>query len=164
MTAIANIPFAHIAAILAGIGGLVAFIWRAGFSIVDKVEKSKQKQIDYAHKKSEQLEVQKVELQKELETQKQRHVHKLIEAIREEMAKVLVKVDALSVQFGRVDEKLKHNVEMGRQNLDKIKCFIDTTSKRIQTVDRELATFRTEVKEIGKDMLLIKTVAAKVGK
>lgn len=159
-----NIPIGQILGVLGSISAAAIFVWKIGISLLNRYEKASEKKIDYAHKKSEQLEVQKVGLQKELEAQKQRYVQKLIDAIREEMSKVATKVDKLAVQFARVDEKLNFNAKMGEANIKKIQCFVDSTDKRFQTVERQLDSYRTEIKEMGKDLLLIKDVANKVRK
>jgi len=162
MSTLTPLSFGQIVTIFGGVGACVAFAWKAGISIVDRLEKSKQKQIDYSHNKAKDLEKQKLELQKELEAQKQRHVHKLIEAIRSEMTKLADKVDELAIAFGRVDEKLNFNAKLAEANLKKIQGFVDSTNKRFETIEKEFTLYRSEIKEISKDLLLIKSVAIKV--
>ena len=143
---------------------VLTLLWVIVNKIVDRVEKSKNKSIDYQHTKATQLEREKIELQKELEGTKQRHVHKLIEAIREEMAKMGEKVDKLTTQSARTDEKLKANVQVGDANLKEIKCFVASTQRRLEVVEGDVKSYRTEIHEVSKDLLLIKSIANKVKK
>jgi len=146
MTAISNIPISQTLAVIGVIGAMIAFMWRAGISIVDRVERSKQKQIDYAHKKSEQFENQKLQLQKELESEKQQHVHESIETIRTEMRGVSQKMDKLGVEFVRTEERSKSHAAIVSTSLNKIKCFIDATNKRFETVEKEVTMVKNEMR------------------
>lgn len=127
--------------ILGAIGGLIVFVWRACLGVVDRVEKSKQRAIDYAHEKSRELEREKTNLLKELDSQKQRYVQKLVDTVREQMGKVADKVDKLSSKFVRIDEKLNANAKSEKNNLEKIENFIDSTNKRFEIIKKEFIIY-----------------------
>lgn len=139
-----DITFLHLVQLFGILGtavGIIYIAWRMGLNIVDRVGESKQKAIDYSHKKAQELEREKTELLKELDSQKQRYVQKLIDTVQEEVGKVAKKVDELSTKFVRIDERLNANAKSEQNNLKEMQSFIDATNKRFKTMEKEFTMY-----------------------
>lgn len=163
--------------ILKLMGGGIAFIVTSGFTffkIYDAVqvrrEKRAEKEDERRYERELQLERDKVELQKELETQKQRHVQKLIDAIREEMGKLEREVKRLSESFVRVDERLKSTADKQESNVKMVNDFIQTTKNRFRILEQEVKNgdaevreyVKTEIRQIKEDLIIVKGIAKKL--
>jgi len=137
----------------------ISFVWVAVNKIVDRVATNKNKTIELQYLKNQQLEKQKIELQKQADKEKQRYVEKAIGEVKTEVKAVNDKVQTMMVNYGRIDEKLKANVEASSRVVKKVECFVDATNKRFESVEKELNTYRSEQISIGKDLVMVKTIA-----
>jgi len=170
------------------LGGGIAFIVTSGFTffkLYDAVsvrrEKREEKKREFERQEAEKdderrykrelkLEQDKVTLQKELEATKQRHVQKLIDAVRCEMKKIETEVKSLSTSFARVDERMKVSVETEARSIQMVNDFIQTTTNRFRMMEQEMKQrngdlaqeFRTEIKKISEDLILVRGIADKV--
>lgn len=138
---------------------LISFLWAVVNSIVNRVEKSKNRSIEFQHKKNQILQKEKAELLKENEKIKQRYVQEMIDEVTAEVKAVDAKVQKMLVNYARVDEKLKASVGGSNRVIKKVECFVDATNKRFETVEKELNEYRSEHIEIGKDLVLLKSLA-----
>lgn len=143
---------------------VISFTWVVVNKIVDRVAANKNKTIELQHRKNQQLETQKIQLQKEADLTKQRYVEKAIGKVETQVKAVDDKVQSMMVNYGRVDEKLKAHVEASARVVKKVECFVDATNKRFETVEKELNTYRTQHIRIGEDLVMLKTLADSVRK
>ncbi len=142
----------------------ISFVWAVVNRIIDRVAANKTKTIEFQHTKNQQLETQKIQLQKEADKQKQRYVETAIGKVETQVKAIDAKVQTMMVNYGRVDEKLKANVQASERVVKKVECFVDATNKRFETVEKELNIYRTEHIDIGKDLVLLKSLADSIRK
>lgn len=142
----------------------ISFTWVVVNKIVDRVATNKNKTIELQHQKNQQLETQKIELQKEADKTKQRYVEIAIGKVETQVKAVDTKVQIMMVNYARVDEKLKANVEASERVVKKVECFVDATNKRFGTVEKELSEYRTRHIDLGNDLIMLKTLASQVKK
>lgn len=108
------------ASILGLIVSVGALTWAIGRSLISA-----------AYKSRKDIEEQKIALQRDLEKEKQRHFTKAIEGLKKEIEQLFSKVNALSNNLGRYEERLKGlNSNM--------KEFVDSTKERCKAVERRV--------------------------
>ena len=140
----------------------ISFVWVVVNKIVDRVAANKNKTIEFQHTKNQQLETQKIQLQKEADKTKQRYVETAIGKVETQVKAVETKIQTMMVNYARIDEKLKANVQASERVVKKVECFVDASNKRFETVEKELSEYRTRHIDLGNDLVMMKTLANKV--
>lgn len=158
-------------------GGVIGCLATTFFAIVklydtiaSKKEKQQDRHDDRRYQRELKLEKDKVTIQKELESTKQRHAQKLIDAIKGEMGDIKKEVKKLSESFIRVDEKLINNAATQARNFNMVNDFISTTTTRFRILEQEVKSgsletrreFKSQIVKIKEDLVVVKSIANKV--
>lgn len=154
----------HVATIGATGLALLGFLW----GILNRL-------INQHHASVEKLEKQKVELQKELEETRQRHVSKLIETIRSDLSKLAHKLDEMRQAYFILDKKIASNEGRSETVLTSLQDFSREAKKRFIAVEKQIqideakiseveTKIESQMEQIGKDLYIIREAARKVKK
>jgi hypothetical protein len=127
------------------------------------------------HRNSEKIEQQKIELQKELETTKQRHTQKLIDTIREDLGKMSQKLDQMRQAYFNLDKKIATNETQSECVIKSIQEFSRDAGRRFIAIEKQVQILEkttnevdtkveSQMEKIGKDLYIIREAARKVKK
>lgn len=126
---------ASIIGVIISVAGLT---WGVGRSLISAGYKSRR-----------DIEQQKIALQRELEKEKQRHFTKAIDGLKKEIEQLFSKVNALSNDLGRYEERLKAlNSNM--------KTFVDSAEKRCEAVEQEVKMYRQQTEDYAREVRTLK--------
>lgn len=117
----------QIGSTLSAMVAFAALMWTIGRSL-----------INMSHRARRDIEQQKITLQRELEKEKQKHFTQAIDGLKEEIKSLFSKVNNLTNNLGRYEERLKaFNFNM--------KNFVDSTEKRCDALEREIKVYEKQV-------------------
>jgi chromosome segregation ATPase len=142
----------------------IGLLWGVASKLLDKLQRN-----------AEQLEQQKIALQKELETTKQRHVQKLIDTIREDLGKMSQKLDQMRQAYFNLDKKIATNETQSECVIKSIQEFSRDAGRRFIAIEKQVQILEktthevdtkveSQMEKIGKDLYIIREAARKVKK
>lgn len=146
-----------------GIGiSIIGLIWTISIKIIERTEQSRNRVIDRQHRKNSVLEKEKAVIQKELESNKSRHIQKLVDEIKTEVKKLDVKVDGIAHTCTKLDTQMKQHTSSETRLLDEMSSFTKETRIRFQQLEKDVAVTKSQYVNVGKDITMIKDIATKI--
>lgn len=146
-------------------------MWTVVNSLQSRKIKKEEKQDERRYQRELKLEEQKIELQKELEATKQRHVQKLIDAVKEEMTGIKAEVKALAKSFYQIEGRLESNAALAERHVSDMEKFVVKAEEKFRELDKAVSAFhkdvqqyRTQIQQINDDLVIVRDLATKIKK
>lgn len=98
----------------------IALVWKVFSDLIKKNEAAKNRLLDKQHDKNVQLQKEKAELQRELESEKKRYVEAMINDVKGEIKNLYHKFNEVNERYIRLEEKNERIEEMFNQKLETI--------------------------------------------
>ena len=143
---------------------VLSFLWVMANSIINRIEKKNERSMDREYGQKTKLQQEKADLIRANEDIKQRYIRTMMDEVKAEVRAVDKRVQTVVVNYARVDEKMKANVQAAKDVIAKVQCFVDSTDKRFQTVEKQLGDYRTELIPIRENLALLRSIAERLKK